>query len=271
MSVHKYIVSKQTSNFTTIPNSVLQGLNYNLSALGLYCYLSSLPPLWEFHKEQLRKVCQVGINKLDELLNILSAHNLITITQVRDVSGRFSFFDMQVSDGSQFIPEKLSTGKKHRSMISTVRQKPWDGKQGPINTIDKNNINNIKKERERKKRASLSPFQPNAEATLLCKEKGLDPEAMVKKFVKLTNANGKHYKDHHAAFELFLDREYPVKTKAPIKEQATHYINTTQYLICKTCKAPEVACVCHVASQETSQAAVKKIMAQLKGVCRTGA
>lgn len=102
MSVQKYRVSKNEGNFTTFPNKVLQNL-HNMEALGLYCFLHSLPIGWEFHKNHLRKHTNIGINKLNNLLKILESHALIKIVQIRDGKGRFAHFDLQVNDGTSFI------------------------------------------------------------------------------------------------------------------------------------------------------------------------
>jgi hypothetical protein len=102
MSVQKYRVSKNEGNFTTFPNKVLQNL-HNMEALGLYCFLHSLPGGWEFHKNHLRKHTKLGINKLNNLLKILEEYALIKIVQIRDSKGRFAHFDLQVNDGTAFV------------------------------------------------------------------------------------------------------------------------------------------------------------------------
>lgn len=103
MSVDKkYRIAKNNSNFSIIPNYVAQKLNYNLEALGLYVYIFSLPPEWEFYKSHLRKVCNLGINKLNKLLCILEEHNLVQTVQIRDKKGKFCHFEMTVHSGEHF-------------------------------------------------------------------------------------------------------------------------------------------------------------------------
>lgn len=102
MSVQKYRVSKNEGNFTTFPNKVLQNL-HNMEALGLYCFLHSLPAGWEFHKNHLRKHTNLGINKLNNLLKTLEEFALIKVVQIRDEKGRFAHFDLQVNDGTAFV------------------------------------------------------------------------------------------------------------------------------------------------------------------------
>lgn len=115
MSVQKFRISKKQFSFTTIPNQVLQGLAGQLDALGLYCYLASLPEGWEFYKSHLQETCNVGVNKLDRLLKILSNCGLVTISQVRTCAGKFAHFSMEVNDGTSFKNNDLDEFA-HRSM-----------------------------------------------------------------------------------------------------------------------------------------------------------
>ncbi len=101
MSVKKYIISKAQGNFTIIPNNVLQGLK-NYEALGLYCYIISLPPGWEFYKEQLSSRTGIGRDKINKLFKILEACRLLKIEQKRNTNGHFSHIDVRVDDGTSF-------------------------------------------------------------------------------------------------------------------------------------------------------------------------
>lgn len=97
MSVQKYRVKKGEGH-TCISNRVIEILKNHIEALGLFTYLSSLPPEWEFHKTQLRQTIKVGVNKLDALLALFSKLKLIEIKPIRDSKGRFVFFDMHIFD-----------------------------------------------------------------------------------------------------------------------------------------------------------------------------
>lgn len=135
MSRQKYIISKKRSNFSIIPNIVAQNLNYCLDALGLYIYLFSLPNEWEFHKNHLRKVCNVGKNKLNVLLKILAQHGLINIAQKRNAQGKFAHFDMQVNDGEFFKINKIEDPAQAVSRIS-----PYGENGEPVNSRYKEHI-----------------------------------------------------------------------------------------------------------------------------------
>lgn len=143
MSVQKFKISKKECSFTTIPNKVLQGLAGKLDALGLYCYLVSLPEGWEFYKSYLQSTCNVGVNKLDKLLKILSNHGLVTIAQVRNAQGHFAHFSMDVNDGTSFINNDLDESA-HRSM-KTVPPLTVPRITATINNTYTNKINNKEK------------------------------------------------------------------------------------------------------------------------------
>lgn len=138
MSVEKFRIGKKVGNFTTIPNKVIQGLSFNLPALGLYVYLSSLPEGWEFHKSHLRDKCQIGINRLNKILKFLESCKLLTIAQNRDAQGKFAHFDMDVHDGMSFKINDIEEicAPSHQSR-DTVTVTPLSA---PINKIYKKEI-----------------------------------------------------------------------------------------------------------------------------------
>lgn len=120
MSVEKFIISKDENEFSIIPNKVSQGLNYNLSALGLYLYIYSLPPNWIFYKSQLREACNIGTKKLNLLLKVLEDHGLLHIVQIRDEKGRFVHSDMRIKSGNNFINKDLIRNAPEGHFCHTV-------------------------------------------------------------------------------------------------------------------------------------------------------
>lgn len=101
MSVQKFVLSKESSNFTIVPNKVIQGIK-ELELLGFYVYLLSLPPEWIFYKTQLKDHCRIGIKKLERFLSRLAQMNLIEIAQMRDEKGHFAHFDLRILNGDSF-------------------------------------------------------------------------------------------------------------------------------------------------------------------------
>jgi hypothetical protein len=138
MSVEKLIISKDASSFTTIPNKVLQGLQ-NMEALGLWCYLASLPPSWEFYKEVIREHCNLGRDKLDQLLKLLESHNLLSISVARDEKGKFSHLSVHIKNGEEFISIENKKIKKKRPFTDL----PLTDNQLLVNSSYKENINKL--------------------------------------------------------------------------------------------------------------------------------
>jgi hypothetical protein len=150
MSVQKYKVSKNEGNFTTFPNKVLQNLR-NMEALGLYCFLLSMPHGWEFHKNHLRKHALLGINKLNSLLAILEEHALIKTVQVRTEKGRFAHFDLQVNDGTAFIIKD-----SEEKCAPFAENRDTDNRATDNSTYKRNSVEKKEDTKERSKNNSAS-------------------------------------------------------------------------------------------------------------------
>lgn len=111
MSVEKFIVTREESPYTNLPNKVLQGLQKHIDALGLWCSLASLPPAWEFYKNKICEDFNIGRDKLKRLFDILEKCNLIEIRQLRDEHGKYGNWSLRVKNGADFVPftENTST------------------------------------------------------------------------------------------------------------------------------------------------------------------
>lgn len=147
----KYIITKEDSNFAVIPNIICQKIA-DAEALGLYVYLVSLPPQWEFYKTVIRKHFGWGRDKLEKKLTILRAHNLIEPVPDRNDKGQFIGWNLHVKNGRDFTLTQntenpysgdLSTDLNKNSTQNTentAAEKPVTGFSTPINTTDKETI-----------------------------------------------------------------------------------------------------------------------------------
>lgn len=150
MSNEKFIITKEDSNFVVIPNVICQMLS-DADALGLYVYLASLPPKWEFYKTVIREHFNWGREKLDKKLAILKSHNLIEPRANRNEKGQFEGWCLHVKNGRDFIAKpltenqntenpcsgELSTDLDKNSTQNTENPdtgKPVTGFDAPINT-----------------------------------------------------------------------------------------------------------------------------------------
>jgi len=142
MSIEKLnikLVRQENKSFTTLYNSVIQNLT-DAFALGVYCYLSSLPHDWTVSKKQLMNHFKVGKDKISSTMSWLNKNNLIEYIQERNEDGKMGNHVIIVKDGSLFDGGK--TG--HRKSRSP--EKPVTGKSAPTNTI--HNTNEIKDKKE---------------------------------------------------------------------------------------------------------------------------
>lgn len=141
MSVEKFILTKDPIPFTTIPNKVLQNLP-NAEALGVWCYLQSLPQSWKFHKQNLREHFNIGRDKFDRILSILEDFDLIEIILFRDSQGRFAQCNLHVKSGENIR-------KTNKNKVITEKQpsteKPLTDSQVPDNDHYKRNNNKLNK------------------------------------------------------------------------------------------------------------------------------
>lgn len=131
MSVEKLRIKKGFS-FTVISSKVVQNLK-NYEALGLYTYLLSLPEDWIFNKNTLAARVKIGRDKLNKLLNILCAHNLIDFAQVRTQNGQFAHTDLNVKDGIDFKINELE------NECTPCTEKPLTANQSLVNRSYKRN------------------------------------------------------------------------------------------------------------------------------------
>jgi hypothetical protein len=174
MSVDKFIITKEDANYSIIPNTISQNLR-DAEALGLYMYLLSLPPQWEFYKTVIREHFGWGRDKLEKKLSVLRAHNLIEPVPDRDDKGRFIGWNLQVKNGREFTTTHntenqcsgdLSTGLHKNSTQDTENPaagKPVTGFSTPINNTNTNAISHKKKSSCSEQKKSKSDWRKENE------------------------------------------------------------------------------------------------------------
>lgn len=101
MTIEKYLITKESSNFTILPNLVLQNLKDPL-ALAIWVYLSSLPPEWEIYKDQIQTHFGIGRDKLKTIWSTLKHTNLLEVTSRRDSSGQIIGWKIHIKNGTNF-------------------------------------------------------------------------------------------------------------------------------------------------------------------------
>lgn len=145
MSVEKFKSNKiigETVPYTQVNTKVIQNIN-DLSVLGIWVYLLSLPPDWKVVKEHVRKHFNVGEKKLKKIFAYLVSCNLVEYVQERNNDGTMGSFDILIKNGSKFnVPTA-------RSKTALAVNRP-SGEEGTTNKIDnkryKKNKENISTE-----------------------------------------------------------------------------------------------------------------------------
>jgi hypothetical protein len=141
MSVQKLdfsIVKQAKRGFTTHLNEVVQNITEGFY-LGVYVYLSSLPPTWNINRVQLGSHFDVGRDKINGALAWLNDHYLIEYKQEKDDLGIFGPTYIEVLDGLQFIENFNKNQTRSKNVSATLKTRatdyPGTGKSAPINNI----------------------------------------------------------------------------------------------------------------------------------------
>ena len=167
MSVEKldfnYVRQSQKS-FTTFLNDVIQNL-HDLSVLGVYCYLSSLPQDWNINRKQLMNHFGIGINKIDNTLKWMKDNYLLEYSRERKENGTLGKGFIIIKDGVDFIEKVVKKQKDNtRPMKNLAQAKPGPGKTDTYKiNIDIQNKN--KKTKCAEKQALGDNFNQETEKT----------------------------------------------------------------------------------------------------------
>lgn len=176
MSVEKLDFNKvkqSKKGFTTSLNDVIQNIP-DAFILGVYVYLSSLPPEWDINRVQLMKHFQVGRDKIHKALSWLKNNLLLTYHQERRKDGTLEESTIIIHEGWNFL-EKLSTVPLTGLLNNRSTAEPLSGESAPINNI-------YTKKEIKRKREALSYFLPDEENLLLAKTLNIDLNAEIESF-----------------------------------------------------------------------------------------
>lgn len=278
MSVQKYRVRKNDS-FTTILNSVAQNLKH-YEALGLYIYLLSLPENFIFHKKQLADHAKIGRDKINRLLKILHAHNLIEFAQMRNEKGSFAHLDLHVKDGTSF---KINNLEKPAQPFT---EKPLTDNQSLVNSTYKRNIKKINNNNKINISCASDDARdrdfydfwniyPKKKDKKRAKErwKKIDHKKIPMIMEKLKNQIKEDIQWRDIKFipnpttylenELWEDEVIKKTQSQKIVSSFEYYPEKDPNKLCNSCKRPEYYCTCKYTSKENSIFAIKQIKENL--------
>jgi hypothetical protein len=187
MTIEKidFTILQEKKSFTTHFNSVLQNLT-NAGALGLWCYLSSLPIDWIINKQHLMNHFDIGKDKLKSYLDHLVKNNLIEIGQERLENGTMGKSYIKVKCGYDFVKDMANSpdAGNQKPANSPDAGLPATAEPATANPpLQKKDIKKIKDKAEKREvklaataspPPSLSDFFPDEKAKAYCVRFELD-------------------------------------------------------------------------------------------------
>jgi predicted transcriptional regulator len=217
----KHILRKHLSNFTIVSNNIIKILKHDLSSLGFYLHIVSLPDNWVFYKTALAKECGIGINKLEKILKKLKSVGLIEYGQKRNTNGRFSEFYLDVYDLETLKINDIAPDVKNHRTVKTVA--PFqEAIQETYTKKERSKDNKEKRERDKKRPPALTSvpidFNPTQKHALLAIKQNVDLEKEKEAFIDYYEANGKKMANWNAAFNSWLRKSSEFNKKYQAKE-----------------------------------------------------
>ncbi|MCT7596565.1 helix-turn-helix domain-containing protein [Aliarcobacter butzleri] len=104
--------NKKKTNFTQISNICISDKNLSLDARGLMSILMSYPNDWQFYNQNISKIANVGVDKLNKLYKQLEMYGYIKRTKKRDSKGKFRGFEFKICDQGSFKMTTESSTEK---------------------------------------------------------------------------------------------------------------------------------------------------------------
>lgn len=111
---------KPQSNFTTIPNHIINDKRLSFKAKGLFLYLISKPDGWAFSADRIKNDSKDGEDSILSGLSELEKFGLLSREKIR-VCGVFKGYDYLLSFDFLPLPENPVTVKPKRQKPSTVK------------------------------------------------------------------------------------------------------------------------------------------------------
>lgn len=148
-------VEKKQTNFTIVPNEILQSKDLSLQAKGLIAQCLSFPDNWNYSINGLVAVVKEGKTAVMNTIKELERHGYVKRNRIHDENGKFAGIEYVITDYPNL--DKPHTGNLNMvktqvnqpyaekpNMVKPNTDKPISENQPQNNTIYKkeNNINN---------------------------------------------------------------------------------------------------------------------------------
>lgn len=111
-------IKQEKIPYTVHHNYVLQNIK-DVTALAIWCYLTSLPDDWKIHRTHLMKHFSIGRDKLFRALKFLHDNFLLEYIQGRQEEGVFGDSHISIKCGYEFEAHHSKLLKTHNAELST--------------------------------------------------------------------------------------------------------------------------------------------------------
>jgi len=185
---------KEKIPFTVLPNDVVQQIKSPM-ALGLWCYLMSLPDKWEVNRQHLMNHFEIGRDRLDTVLKWLIDHKLIEYIWVRNTKGLVEKVTLHVKNGKDFLNYIKNQNLDTTGLKSLPLVKPQPVDNSLSTTLKNHSVDN-----------PLSGESAPIKEIINTSGKDEKEKSNIKHFFKFIDDNAP-YVQGNSAFR-FLDKEY---------------------------------------------------------------
>ncbi|MCT7642634.1 helix-turn-helix domain-containing protein [Aliarcobacter butzleri] len=125
---------KKKTKFTQISNVCLHDKRLNLDVRGLMSILMSYPNDWQFYNQNISKIANIGVDKLNKLYKQLEMYGYLKRIKRRDKKGKFRGYEFKLCDVGNI---KMDNSLESRKVEKPLRQKSVTDKSAVTNTNTK--------------------------------------------------------------------------------------------------------------------------------------
>lgn len=127
-----FLRSEKKSNYTIIPNKIMDDQNLSIESRFCLSYMLSKPNTWTFYRSKMQEVLNVGRDKFNKILTNLAAYGYLKITKTRNERGYFDGGEVwNICDSGSLIVAKNKVNQKTDNQGSGAKPAPVN-KPAPI-------------------------------------------------------------------------------------------------------------------------------------------
>ena len=121
-------VEKKQTNFTIVPNEILQSKDLSLQAKGLIAQCLSFPDNWNYSINGLVAVVKEGKTAVMNTIKELERHGYVKRNRIHDENGKFAGIEYVITD----YPNLDKPHTENLNMVKTQVNQPYAGKPNMV-------------------------------------------------------------------------------------------------------------------------------------------